>query len=189
MRKPKITRDELLVRCSNKFRKYGFHGTTMDMLASACDLTKATFYHHYSNKEELMKDVLLWTHEKIKHNLFSIAYDEKLEPDIRLELMGKKSKKLFQEDSIGCLMGVVAIDAAYTKADLMAPIRDFLDDWALALSHVFAIKFGEIEAKQIARQLVAEYEGAILMARIYNDATMIEKVTEKALMKLNSVAA
>lgn len=65
MRPPKITRDELLARCSQTFRKYGFHGTTMDMLAAACDLTKATFYHHYSNKDELMKDVLIWTHERI----------------------------------------------------------------------------------------------------------------------------
>lgn len=188
MRPPKITREELLARCSNTFRKYGFHGTTMDMLAKACDLTKATFYHHYSNKEELMKDVLMWTHERIGKSLFTIAEDESMSPTERLALMGKKSKKLFQDDSIGCLMGVVAIDATYTKAELMAPIRAFLDDWALALSKIFIRKLGKKEAQRTARQLVAEYEGAILMARIYNEPAMIDAVTQKALVRLADAA-
>ncbi|MBK8969911.1 MAG: TetR/AcrR family transcriptional regulator [Hahellaceae bacterium] len=186
MRPPKITRDELLARCSQTFRKYGFHGTTMDMLATACDLTKATFYHHYSNKDELMKDVLVWTHERIGKALFNIADDERLSPAERLTLMGKKSKKLFQDDAIGCLMGVVAIDATYTKNELMVPIRAFLDDWALALSKVFVEALGKPEAKRYARQLVGEYEGAILMARIYNDPGLIDAVTQKALAWLKS---
>ncbi len=189
MRPPKITREELLTRCAKTFRKYGFHGTTMDMLASACELTKATFYHHYSNKEELVKDVLSWTHERTGKALFGIADDESLDPESRLVQMGKKSKKFFQDDSIGCLMGVVAIDAAYTKTDLMTPIRAFLDDWAIALGKIFVAKFGQSEAQRLARQLVGEYEGAILMARIYNDPKRIDAVTDRALSLLRSEAA
>lgn len=111
-----------------------------------------------------------------------------MSPTERLALMGKKSKKLFQDDSIGCLMGVVAIDATYTKAELMAPIRAFLDDWALALSKIFIRKLGKKEAQRTARQLVAEYEGAILMARIYNEPAMIDAVTQKALVRLADAA-
>ncbi|MDU3293339.1 MAG: TetR/AcrR family transcriptional regulator, partial [Pseudomonas aeruginosa] len=49
MRPLKISRDELLQRCAGTFRRYGYHGTTMEMLSSACGLTKASFYHHYPN--------------------------------------------------------------------------------------------------------------------------------------------
>ncbi|MEE1720973.1 TetR/AcrR family transcriptional regulator, partial [Pseudomonas aeruginosa] len=49
MRPAKISRDELMIRCSKVFRRYGYHGTTMDTLAAACELTKASFYHHYPN--------------------------------------------------------------------------------------------------------------------------------------------
>lgn len=56
MRPAKISRDELMIRCSKVFRRYGYHGTTMDTLAAACELTKASFYHHYPNKESLMSD-------------------------------------------------------------------------------------------------------------------------------------
>ncbi len=104
----------------------------MDMLSSACGLTKASFYHHYPNKEALLRDVLEWTHQRLAETLFSIAYDPLLTPRERLEKLGRKAARLFQDDSIGCLMGVVAVDASYGRSELMAPIRSFLDDWAQA---------------------------------------------------------
>lgn len=85
MRPLKISRDELLQRCAGTFRRYGYHGTTMDMLSSACGLTKASFYHHYPNKEALLRDVLEWTHQRLAETLFSIAYDPLLTPRERLE--------------------------------------------------------------------------------------------------------
>jgi len=36
------------------FVKYGFHGTTMDMIAEALDVSKPTIYKHYKNKAELL---------------------------------------------------------------------------------------------------------------------------------------
>lgn len=80
MRPLKISRDELLQRCAGTFRRYGYHGTTMEMLSSACGLTKASFYHHYPNKEALLRDVLEWTHQRLAETLFSIAYDPLLTP-------------------------------------------------------------------------------------------------------------
>nr|WP_238474301.1 TetR/AcrR family transcriptional regulator [Pseudomonas cavernicola] len=159
MRPLKIPRDELLQRCANTFKRLGYHGTTMDALSSACGLTKASFYHHYPNKESLLRDVLDWTHERLKQSLFSIAFDEDLAPHERLTSMGRKAKKLFQDDSIGCLMGVVAVDATYGKVELMEPIRRFLDDWTAAFAKLYSAGYSQEEAQRLARQLVADFEG------------------------------
>lgn len=183
MRPLKISRDELLQRCANTFKRLGYHGTTMDALSTACGLTKASFYHHYPNKESLLRDVLEWTHGRLKQSLFAIAYDEALSPRERLESMGRKAQRLFQDDSIGCLMGVVAVDAAYGKVELMEPIRRFLDDWAAAFARLYA-GHAEADALRLARQLVADFEGAILVARIYGDPSYIEGVTRRALLQL-----
>lgn len=161
----------------------------MDMLASACDITKASFYHRYPNKIELTKDVLSWTHEKIAKSLFSIADDSLLDPESKLALMGEKASRLFQDGAIGCLMAVVAIDASYTNSELMEPIRAFLNEWAQAFSKVFSQQYGTTSELPLARQLVAEYEGAILMARIYDDSRIIDSVTERALQRLKAETA
>ncbi|HCE7954238.1 TPA: TetR/AcrR family transcriptional regulator [Pseudomonas aeruginosa] len=179
MRPAKISRDELMTRCSKVFRRYGYHGTTMDTLAAACELTKASFYHHYPNKESLMSDVLQWTHERIDEAVFSLAYEEN-QPELkRFQGMAKKAKGLFKEDGIGCLMGVIAIDATYALPDLMPQIRSFLDAWAQALAQLFMGIMKKPAALEYARQTVADYEGAILLGRIYGDFSCFDRVTER----------
>ncbi|MDB6445539.1 TetR/AcrR family transcriptional regulator [Pseudomonas sp. 21TX0197] len=189
MRPPKIPRDVLLQRCANTFKRLGYHGTTMDELSSACGLTKASFYHHYPNKEALLRDVLDWTHERLKQSLFAIAFDENLPVRERLASMGRKAKRLFQDDSIGCLMGVVAVDATYGKVELMAPIRRFLDDWAQAFAELYRAAHGQAEAHGLARQLVADFEGAILLARIYDDSSYIDAVIERGMRQLEPASS
>lgn len=189
MRPLKVSRDELLQRCANTFKRLGYNGTTMDALSAACGLTKASFYHHYPNKEALLRDVLGWTHERLKQTLFAIAFDESLAHQERLARMGRKAKRLFQDDSIGCLMGVVAVDAAYGKVELMEPIRRFLDDWAAAFAKLYSIGRSQEDAQNLARQLVADFEGAILLARIYGDPSYIDAVTERGLRQLEPAGA
>ncbi|MGA3682989.1 TetR/AcrR family transcriptional regulator [Pseudomonas graminis] len=185
MRPLKLPRGELLLRCAATFKRLGYHGTTMDVLATACGFTKASFYHHYPSKESLLRDVLDWTHQNVSQTLFAVAFDEELTPEERLKKMGRKAARLFQDDSIGCLMGVVAVDAAYGKSELMAPIRDFFDSWAKAFAHLFVGRLDEVQALQVARQWVADFEGAILLARIYGDSSYIDTVTRRALTYLD----
>lgn len=189
MRPLKMPRDELMQRCANTFKRLGYHGTTMDTLSSECGLTKAAFYHHYPNKESLLRDVLDWTHERLKQALFAIAFDESLAAHERLAIMGRKAKKLFQDDSIGCLMGVVAIDATYGKVELMEPIRRFLDDWASAFAMLYHGNYSQEEGQCMARQLVADFEGAILLARIYNDPSYIDAVIKRGVAQLQPAGA
>ena len=189
MRPLKIPRDELLQRCANTFKRMGHNGTTMDALSSACGLTKASFYHHYPNKEALLRDVLDWTHDRLKQSLFAIAFDKSLSPQEQLSRMGRKAKKLFQDDSIGCLMGVIAVDASYGKVELMQPIRRFMDDWTAAFTALYSAEYSQEEAQRLARQLVADFEGAILLARIYDDPSYIDAVTERGLRQLEPAGA
>lgn len=184
MRPLKISRDELLNRCADTFRRLGYNGATMDSLSAACGLTKASFYHHYPNKEALLRDVLSWTHERMREILFAVADDVSLAPAERLQRMGSKAQKLFRDNTIGCLMGVVAVDATYARSELMEPIKAFMDDWAAALTRIYRERLPDDQAAEIGRQLVADYEGAILMARIYADASYLDAVTKRAIAQL-----
>lgn len=184
MRPQKISRAELLGHCANVFKRYGYHGTTMDALAGACGLTKASFYHHYPNKEALMGDVLVWTHEWVNEKVFSIAYDESKPVLKRFQDMANRAKKLYKDDSIGCLMGVIAVDAAYSLPELMPKIRQFLDAWAAALQHLFETCMAKPLALQQAKQTVADYEGAILLSRIYGDFSRFDRATERVVAML-----
>ncbi|QXH37644.1 TetR/AcrR family transcriptional regulator [Pseudomonas muyukensis] len=179
MRPSKISREELLQRCALVFKRHGYHGTTMDMLSVACGLTKASFYHHFPSKDGLLREVLKWTHEGMSSRLFAIAYQDDLTPAERLEKMGRKTARLFQSDTVGCLMAVVGLDASYGKPELLEPVRSFFDEWAKAFAHLFAYQSEANEALVLGQQLVADMEGAILLTRIHGDPQYIDRVIKR----------
>lgn len=163
----KITREELLLRCAETFRRLGYNGSTMDALAMACGLSKGAFYHHYSNKETLALEVLQWTHERVASRIFSIAYEDESDSANRLKRMHQKTKKLFGEDPSGCLMGIVSVDALHSVPGLMIEVRSFFAAWVGAFEHIYCKHHSAALSRSLAEQTVAEYEGAILMARIF----------------------
>lgn len=53
-----MTRDEVLEASALIFSQKGFHGTSMQDIALAVNLQKASLYHHVSSKQEILLGVL-----------------------------------------------------------------------------------------------------------------------------------
>jgi AcrR family transcriptional regulator len=53
-----MTRDEILAAAVQIFGQKGFHATSMQDIAEAVNLQKASLYHHVSSKQEILVDVL-----------------------------------------------------------------------------------------------------------------------------------
>ncbi|MCC7129933.1 MAG: hypothetical protein B6D39_10490 [Anaerolineae bacterium UTCFX2] len=53
-----MTRDEILVAAAQIFSQKGFHATSMQDIAQAVNLQKASLYHHISSKQEILVEVL-----------------------------------------------------------------------------------------------------------------------------------
>ena len=57
-RKRKMTREEILLAAAQIIREKGFHATSMQDIARAVDLRKASLYHHINSKQEILVDLL-----------------------------------------------------------------------------------------------------------------------------------
>ena len=53
-----MTREEILSAAAQIFGQKGFHATSMQDIAQAVNLQKASLYHHVSSKQEILVDVL-----------------------------------------------------------------------------------------------------------------------------------
>lgn len=51
-------RKRILEEAAHLFARYGFAATSIAMLASACDASKALIYHYYRDKNEILFDML-----------------------------------------------------------------------------------------------------------------------------------
>jgi Bacterial regulatory proteins, tetR family len=50
-------REAILSRAAELFALHGYHGTSMNDVAEACRLSKATLYHYYVDKSELLGNI------------------------------------------------------------------------------------------------------------------------------------
>ena len=53
-----MTRDEILDAAAQILSQKGYHGTSMQDIAEAVHLQKASLYHHITNKQEILFDLL-----------------------------------------------------------------------------------------------------------------------------------
>lgn len=186
MRPTKLTKDEMLNNCALEFKKHGYHGTSMQMLATACSLTKGAFYYHYSNKESLLQDILTETNEYLRKNLFSISEVQSLSVSEKFEKMHQIATHFFCTTEKGCLMGIMSIEALYSLPNILPIIQQFFGDWQRSLARLYAFNYSEEDAIILAKQSVADYEGAILMFRVTNDEAYINLLKSRIQAQLQN---
>ena len=52
-------REAIVARAAELFARQGYHATSMNQVAEAAGLSKATLYHYYRDKEDLLADIAL----------------------------------------------------------------------------------------------------------------------------------
>ena len=83
-----MTRDELIETAAQVFRQKGYHGASMEDLAQATSLKKASLYHHFTSKQEILLELLERALELLLERISlitsqNISADEKLQRMIR----------------------------------------------------------------------------------------------------------
>jgi TetR/AcrR family transcriptional regulator, transcriptional repressor for nem operon len=182
----KVTKEEVVNQALLLFKKRGYHRTSMADLAEACGLLKGSFYHYFSGKEALMKEVLGAVHSYFKAKIFVIAYDETLLPRERLEKMLAKQIRVVSSTEGGCLMGNMAIETALVTDEFRPAMRTFFDEYLDALAHVYSYKYDAKKARQMAEQAMVEYEGAWVMVKLTDSSHYLQDVLERAMTRFDA---
>ena len=177
--KQKVSVDFILKESLKLFRQKSYHNTSVADIAEACGLLKGSIYHYFPSKEALMHAVIQFVHSYFRDEIFSIAYNEKLSPQERMEKMFKKSERMLLSDDGGDVMGNVGVETARVIPEFSDEIKEFFAEWIRATEHIFLQITGEYEATKLAEQTVAEIEGAVMMTRIFKDPKFMKNAYER----------
>ncbi len=85
MKKGAETRDRILHVAAEMFWRRSFHGLSMDDLAAAAKVNKATLYRYFPSKEALARAVIDYDGELTLQTLFAAAGDPDKSPGQRIE--------------------------------------------------------------------------------------------------------
>jgi AcrR family transcriptional regulator len=180
----KVTREEILSKSLEVFRSRGYHHTSMTDLANAVGLLKGSFYHYFDSKETLMKEVLSSINLFLKESVFPIAYDDKMAVEVRMETMLKRfSSTVFSKEG-GCIVGNTILETVNQYPIFKEILQEIITGWMDALTHIYGYAHTPEQAQKLAEQTIMEYEGAIMMAKLYGKSYFYKDCYVRTLQRL-----
>jgi AcrR family transcriptional regulator len=78
-----MQREKILKTAAHIFREKGYHGTSMQDIAHAVNLQKASLYHHIESKQDLLLELLDQALDGLIEEL-SVVFASDLDPDQKL---------------------------------------------------------------------------------------------------------
>jgi AcrR family transcriptional regulator len=81
-----MTREDILEAAAQVFRQKGFHGASMNDIAEAVNLQKASLYHHVSSKQEMLLEILGQALQLLLDRISAIT-EQEIPADKKLRLM------------------------------------------------------------------------------------------------------
>lgn len=144
-------RRAILDRSAALFSEYGYDRASMNKIATACGVSKANLYHYYTDKDELLFDVIR-VHLEDLNQVVEAADQPDLAPPARLREL------------------VAALLEAYRDADAQHSVQ--------ISSMRFLSDERQTALKNMERDLVRVFSSAVLgVAPQLKDTTMLKPVT------------
>ncbi len=186
METKKTSKERLIEASGYLFRVRGYHNTSIADIAKACNLRKASIYHHISSKKELGIAVLEQLNREFDENIYSIAYDDSRSVVERLKAFAFSLEQFFKDRKGGCLMANLSLEATDSIPEFETLIRQYFDNGVEAITHLISQKYGPEKARQLAQDSVAALQGAILLCRIYKSTAPLSRYRDQLIGLLDT---
>ena len=189
MPKQKVNKEYVVHQELKLFRRKSYHQATMADIGEAVGLLKGSIYHYFKSKEELMREVMFYVHKFFRDQVFVHAYDKNLTPEERLQKMSQVTERIFLGKAKGNIMGNIGLETAHVHPEFQEQIQIFFKQYIKAIKTIYAEKFPENIAQDLAEQAVAEMEGALMLSRIFDKKEYFVKANRRLMERLAAPAA
>jgi TetR/AcrR family transcriptional repressor of nem operon len=174
-------------RAKELFRVQGYFHTSPDQVMAAAQVSKSTFYYHFRSKEELGRAVLdahersYWT-----HRLLPTIGDTTRPATERLRDWFSSTAEAFEERNHrgGCPFAILGLELADENESLRSRLHEILLSWRGPITACIrdGIARGELRSdlalESLADLLIAQYEGALVLAVIGKTAEPLRLASE-----------
>lgn len=175
------TKNRILSISSQVFYKDGYHATGVESIAVKAGITKATLYHHFKNKDELIEESLKHLSEFHRNN-YNAAWGKKgLSPKEKLTILFDEMHRSFKEpDFYGCPF----INVSGEYFDRNSNVRQIAKshyNYVINNLEQFAVEAGLNKPRQVAEHITSCIVGAYsawFVCGIPNAAKQAKKVAE-----------
>jgi len=174
------TREKLIRTAERLMLRDGYSATRVDEVIRRAGLSKGSFYHFFDSKEALGLAALERYYGDRVGRLAAGAYASSTDPRQRavgfLEHASRIAPDLWKE---GCLLANLAADAAGSSRVVSSALQKRTDELrAMLVDLLRPLATPEVTATDLADQFLICVEGAIVLARIYDDPGYLQRGLE-----------
>jgi len=178
------TRQRLIHSAQALMLSKGYSATGVDDLCRAADVSKGSFYHQFSSKEELALAALSSFYEAGLEKLLAIEVSGVAPEDRLLAFLDAVAKQGHEFWQGGCLLGSLASEMALTSPALQAEVSRLFSQTAKALEplaepFVASILHPSLSPAALAEHFLVVVEGAIVMSRAHGDPMKINQAVAR----------
>ncbi len=175
MRPQKVDQKEVLEGMMEVLRAKGYDGTTLNDLANASGLQKASLYHRFpGGKEEIARAVLEHSGEWLNVHLHQIIADEAKSPEEQLELVMANIQMLYRNGESICILRSLSMDNAIALVG--KPIKTEMLKWINSFTQL-GINFGfePVVAERMAYEGLIKVQGSLVVAKGLGNNTAFQQ--------------
>jgi TetR/AcrR family transcriptional regulator, transcriptional repressor for nem operon len=182
MKKGIQTRTAILEQAAPVFNTRGFAGTSLQDLMRATGLQKGGLYNHYASKEELALAAFDHAIEKLALR-YQLALDGPGDTIARLITLAEVMLRNFEDPAVegGCMVMNMAIESDDAHPVLRERARAAMTRLLqligvqVKLGKASGLIRADVNPRDVATLLVATYEGALMLSKLYDDAAHIAR--------------
>lgn len=177
MPRPRTDRRALVDQIIEVFRTHGYDGTSIGQLSTETGLGRASLYHHFPDgKVGMLHSAIAQEHSRLDTTVTHLLHADTPAPG-RLRAWAD-ALAAYHVDGRGCLFGRLLLSGAIPVAH--DALRRALQAQHDALAAVLiADGLPEPVAHHRARSTLEQVQGALLLARLHDDALPLDHLTRR----------
>lgn len=177
MPKYKTSPQEILRSPWPLFHRNGYHDTSLQQIADAAGLGKAGILHHFGSKAGVMKAVIDYAIDWYRRKVLSVV-NEDGSLEMRLELFLRRHFDLCQlNGGGGCFFANTILETG-VEGHFTDQLLTFHQAWEAAMTTLLNERFPEEEARERTYRLFADYQGSVVLFKLYQDPIHLERLVQ-----------
>jgi len=147
----------------------GYDSASMSDLALATQLRKASIYHHFVAKNEMLDIILSDIQDKLKKEVLTLQVPILRKPIIRCSYLDRL--KTFAKNNYALQGIVLSIPAILATPKGAEKLKAIFDHWLLFLEDITE---PQPLPDHSSNHILAQFLGACILARLYHDQSFID---------------